>query len=95
MTVDVFDLINACFYLALIVLVIVLIVLGIRTIQTLGKVEKMVDDISRKSSKLDGVFNIIDGATDMVAGFSDSIVNAVTNGVDFIVNRKKGKKKDE
>ena len=94
MTVDVFDLINACFYLALIVLIIVLIVLGIKTIQTLGKVERVVDDISKKSSKLDGVFNIIDGATDMVAGFSDTIVNGITNGVEFIVNRKKGKKNE-
>ena len=58
--ISVLDLFNVIFYIVLIILVIVLIILGIRAIKTLEKVDKIVDDINYKSSKLDGVFNIID-----------------------------------
>ena len=92
--ISVLDLFNVIFYIVLIILVIVLIILGIRAIKTLEKVDKIVDDINYKSSKLDGVFNIIDTTTDMVSNFSDTIVNGIAGGVEKIFNRKK-EKKDE
>ena len=92
MTINLLEFINIIFYLVLIILIVVLIILGIRTIHTLDKVDKIVDDIAVKSSKLNGVFNFIDGATDVVAGFSDSIVNLLSAGIEKVVNRKKGKK---
>ena len=94
MTIDFMDFISIILYISLIILVIVLIVLGIKAISTLEKVDKVVDDINDKSSKLNGVFNIIDGATDVVSSFSDSVVNVVSNGVEKIFNRKK-EKEDE
>ncbi len=86
------DLMGIVFYLALIVLVIVLIILVIRAIKTLGKVDKTLDDIQEKSSKLDGVFHIIDNTTDVVVGISDSIISFVASGLENLVNRKKVKK---
>ena len=86
------DLMGIVFYLALIVLVIVLIILVIRAIKTLGKVDKTLDDIQEKSSKLDGVFHIIDNTTDVVVGISDSIVSFIASGLENLVNRKKVKK---
>ena len=83
------ELFSCIFYILLMVLVIVLIIFIINAIKTLGKVDKLVDDISLKSTKLNGVFTIIDGATDAVVGFSDSIVGFFTNGLNKILNRKK------
>jgi len=86
------DFMGMLFYIALIVLIIFLIVLVIRAIKTLGKVDKTLDDIQEKSSKLDGVFHIIDNTTDVVVGLSDTIVSFVANGIENLVNRKKVKK---
>lgn len=80
---------SCMFYILLMILVITLIVFVINAIKTLGKVDKLVDDISLKSSKLNGVFTIIDGATDAVVGFSDNIVGFFTSGLNKIFNRKK------
>lgn len=77
------------FYILLMVLVIVLIIFVINANKTLNKFDKLVDDITVKSTKLNGVFSIIDGATDAVVGFSDSIVGFFTNGLNKILNRKK------
>ncbi len=92
MTINFMDFISIILYISLIILIIVLIVLVIKAISTLEKVDKVVDDISEKSSKLNGVFNIIDGATDVVSSFSDSVVNVISSGVDKLFTRKKGKK---
>ncbi len=55
---------SVIFYILLIILVVALIVLVVNTIKTLAKVDRLVDDVADKSRKLDGVFNIIDSATD-------------------------------
>jgi len=90
--VNLVDLMGIVFYIALIVLIIFLIVLVFRAIKTLGKVDKTLDDIQEKSSKLDGVFHIIDNTTDVVVGISDCIVSFVASGLENLVNRKKVKK---
>ncbi|MBR2588136.1 MAG: hypothetical protein IKF82_06285 [Bacilli bacterium] len=77
------------FYILLIILVFTLIVLVINANKTLGKLDRLVDDITVKSNKLNGVFTIIDGATDAVVGFSDSIVSLCTNAIGKVMNRKK------
>lgn len=77
------------FYILLIVLVFTLIILVINANKTLGKLDRLVDDITLKSNKLNGVFTIIDGATDAVVGFSDSIVSFCTNAIGKVMNRKK------
>ena len=46
-------------YMSLIILVVMLIVIAYRTIKLMKKVDQIIDDISIKSSKLNGVFNII------------------------------------
>jgi len=90
--VNLVDLMGIVFYISLIVLIIFLIILVIRAIKTLGKVDKALDDIQEKSSKLDGVFHIIDNTTDAVVGISDSIVSFVANGIENLINRKRVKK---
>lgn len=80
---------SCMFYILLMVLVVVLIIFVVNAIKTLGKLDKLVDDITLKSTKLNGVFSIIDGATDAIVGFSDNIVGLFTNGLNKLFNRKK------
>lgn len=89
--INVKDFISIIFYLALIVLIVVLIVLVIRAINTLGKVDRALDDINYKSSKLDGLFNAIDGVTDALVTVSDSFVSTIAMGIENLFKRKKGK----
>ncbi len=81
-------------------LLIVLIILGIKMIITLTKIDKVVDDINDKCSKLDKTFNVIDRFTDACASINDKIieltVGAVTSLVKVIKNKKKkGNEEDE
>ena len=81
-------------YMSLIILVVMLIVIAYRTIKVMKKVDQIIDDISIKSSKLNGVFNIIDTATDTVVQMNDTIVSFITSGMERLFNRKR-EKKDE
>ena len=92
--INVMDFLQMIFYMVLIIFVITLIILTYRAIQTLKKVDEMVDDFNKKSSKLNGLFNIIDTTTDAVVGVSDTIVSAITNGIEFLFNRKRDKKNE-
>lgn len=89
--IDISELFQMFFYILLMVLVVALIVLVINAIKTLNKLDILIDDITVKSNKLDGVFNIVDGATNAVAGFSDSIVSGITHTLSKIFKRKKDK----
>ena len=66
-------------YILLIVFLIVGIVLGIKSITTLTKVEKMVDDVNEKVKSLNFFFNIIDFASDKIAGLTDTVVGAISS----------------
>lgn len=92
--ISVADTFSILFYILLIVLVIALIILVINAIKTLDKVDKLVDDLSQKSTKLDGLFSIIDNTTDAVVTFSDTIVGFLSGAVSKLFKRK-GKENDE
>ena len=49
------------------ILLVVLIVLGIKLIITMNKIEVVVDDISIKVGKLNGLFSVIDATTDKLS----------------------------
>lgn len=76
-------------YILLMVLIIALTILTINAIRTLNKVDRLVDDITLKSNKLNGLFDVIDGTTNVVARFSDSIVSVVTSSLSKIFKRKR------
>lgn len=86
--INILDLFVIILYIALIVLVISLTVFILKGIQTLNKVDKLVDDMTVKSSKLNGVFNFIDGTTDALANVSDTIVNFVADAITKIFRKK-------
>ena len=63
-------------------------------IKTLNKVNHVVDDIDTKQKKLNGVFDIIDTATDTISIVSDKVVGTIANGITNLFTKRK-KKEDE
>lgn len=88
------DIFPIILYVLAIVLLIALIVLVIRMIKTLKKVDTAIDDYNEKAQKLDGVFNIIDTATDRISSVSDKIVSGIIKGIGGLF-RKKNKEEDD
>lgn len=77
------------------ILLIVLIVLGIKLIITINKIDVIVDDINGKVTKLNGIFQLIDVATDKLALFNDKIVDVISALVHKIFVKKKNNGKGE
>ena len=62
-------------YILLIALLIVGIILGIRMIQTLNKVDNVVDDVDKKVKSLDGIFNVVDLVSDKFSLVTNKVVD--------------------
>jgi len=84
-------------YILLIIILIIGIILGIKSIITINKVEKVVDDVNEKVESLNGLFQIVDFTTDKLVTITDRIVDGVSSLASKIFFRKKVKKirKDE
>lgn len=95
MVVDLNQFFTILLYLGLIALIVIFIILGIKLIKTLKKVDEVIDDVSSKMNKVDGVFNIIDKTTDYASSISDKIIGVVSNFINVLIRRKKGNDEDE
>jgi hypothetical protein len=84
-------------YFLLIIILVVGIVLGVKSIITICKVEKVVDDVNDKVKSLNNIFSIIDFTTDKLALISDKAVDIISSLFSklFIGKKKKGEEKDE
>ena len=60
------------------ILLVVLIILGVKLINTMNKIELIVEDVNKKVNSLDGLFSMIDTTTDRLALLSDRLVDGVT-----------------
>ena len=80
-------------YVLLIILLIVGIILGIKTIITMNKVEKVVDNVNEKVESLNSVFNLIDFTTDKIAAFTDRLVEVAGSVFSKLLFRNKNKKR--
>lgn len=72
----------------LIVLVIILIVLALKSLDTLNKVDAILDDVKGKLDNLDGVFNLADTVSSKLTLVTDTIVGSIINFVKSIFNKK-------
>ena len=82
-------------YVALIALVVALIVLVVKVINTLKKVDTILDDVNKKMAKVDGMFNVIEHVSDYASNISDKIFGGITNVINTIFRRKKGRDENE
>ena len=76
--------------LALILLV-MLIAVAFKIIETLKKVDAVIDDINGKAKKIDGVFDIVNSTSSFVTTFGNKISDFVIGIVQNVIDRKKGK----
>lgn len=74
-------------YFALIVLVIFAIALVIRLMKTLNKVDLILDDVSKKMNKVDGLFELVDTTTNYVSNFSDKIFSFIQSSINALFRR--------
>lgn len=74
-------------YILASILLVVLIALCLKLIHTLTKVDKVVDDINVKSSKLNNLFDIIDHTADAVNSVSNSVVGFITNTINRLLSK--------
>lgn len=82
-------------YFLLIILLIIGIILGIRSIQTLNKVDKVVEDVNDKVQSLNGFFNIIDFTTDKIVSVTDKVVEGISGLIGHVFKRKHVKNDEE
>ena len=78
-----------------IVLIIVLIVLGLKLIETVNKVNVLLDDTQEKLDSLNGFFNVLDTVGDKMAALTSTIVSTIINFFSGIVQKRKNKKEEE
>lgn len=82
-------------YILLIILLIVGIILGIKTIITMSKVEKVVDNVNAKVESLNSIFNIIDFTTEKISGFADRVVELCSSIFNRLWNKRSIKKEEK
>ena len=72
----------------LIILLVVGIVLGVRLINTINRINEILDNVEAKVNSLNGLFNVINFTTDKITTISDKVVAGVTG----LINRFSKKK---
>lgn len=88
------DVLPVILYILGSILLVILIILGVKLINTMNKINIVVDDINRKSKSLDGLFSIIDVTTDKLALLSDRMVDGITFIIRKLFSHKKRKEND-
>jgi len=82
-------------FMLLSVLVVVVIVLVYKMIITLDKVNKIMDDVSTKVHKLDGLFEIVDRSADTISMFTDKVTGFISYSLFKIFKKKRKDDFDE
>lgn len=81
-------------YFLIIILLIALIILIVKLHTTLLKVDRVIDDVEQKSSKLNGIFDIVDSTTDAISSISDVAIGLISGKITNILNKRKRKEED-
>ena len=82
-------------YVLLIILLIIGIILGIKSIITINKVEKVVDDVNEKVESLNGLFQIVDFTADKLVSITDKVVDGISSLVSRLFFKKKKNKEED
>ena len=79
----------------LVVLLIIAIIIGLKTIDMMDKINQVVDSVSNKIDSLNGVFKVIDFATDKFNELTNKAVEGIVSGIGHIFKKKNKKSKLE
>jgi hypothetical protein len=84
----------AVMYCLLIVLIIVLIILGIRSLETVTRINTLLDDLEKKMDSMSGLFNVMDFITTKATVVTDTIASTIMGTIKSLVKKRKQKKED-
>lgn len=73
------DFLPIIIYILLVILIILLIVLTYKLIKTMDKVKFIVDNVDKKVSSLDGIFNVIDKFSNGFSIIGDKFIDLIIN----------------
>ena len=90
-----YDFFQSLIYILCSISLVVLIIVLIKVVMTLSKVDKLVEDLTEKSKKVDGAFNAIDRMTDAVSKVNDKFIGMLFNGITGITKKVKKNKERE
>lgn len=79
-------------YILLIIILVIGIILGVKSIITINKVEKVVNDVNEKVESLNGLFHIVDFTTDKIVSLADKAVDKIAQFTSKLFFHKKSKK---
>ena len=82
-------------YCLAIALTILLMVFIVKLMNTVDRVNRILDDIEKKSKSLNGLFQVIDGVNDTLSVFTDTIFSGVTSVIGMIFPKRKRKNKEK
>lgn len=80
-------------YSLLSVLIVVLIVLGIRLLETVNRVNKLLDDVEKKMDSMNGLFNVMDFVTTKATIVTDTIASTIIGAVSNLVKKENRKRR--
>ncbi len=90
------DILPVVIYILSSILLITLIILTIKIIITMNKIEKVVDNITVKIKTLDGLFSVVEVATNKFTIITDKIVDVIAALFQKIFSpKRKGEDKNE
>ena len=80
-------------YILLSVLLVLLIMISFKLINTMNKLDVLVEDVSNKVQTLNGFFHVIDAVTDKISLLSDKTIDKISNFIQKVFSTKKKRKK--
>lgn len=82
-------------YFLLIALIVIVIIFMVKLIITMDKINKVVDNVEQKVNSLNGIFNIIDIASNKVGALYGRVVDFATSAIEKLFLKNKDERKDE
>ncbi len=76
------------------ILLVALIVLVLKLINTITRINLMIDEVDKRVAKFDRIFRVADVVTDNMALVSDKLVDGISGIIRNVFKRKKGKEDD-
>ncbi len=81
-------------YFLLIILIVVLIAVSLKSYSILEKMDKFMDDATNKINSLNGLFSVVDKATDTISILSDKLVTVIVSGIQRLFTKKEEDKNE-
>ncbi len=79
----------------LIVLVIILIILSLKALETLTKLNNILDNTKKKLESLDNAFNFMDAVSDKLTIVTDTVISSIVGFINGLLKKKKEENIDE